>query len=93
MVHFEQEHCETINIGTKNQLVEMIIKADIICEELERKLNFFETNKIIYAWNYIDLKRVPPDICQHWIILEDGAIPIQQCPHQLNPKYSLLVKK
>jgi hypothetical protein len=56
MVHFEQEHCETINIGTKDQFAKMIIKADIIGEELERKLNFFEMNKIVFAWSYIDLK-------------------------------------
>jgi len=93
MVHFEQKHCETINISTKDQPVEMIIKVDIIGEELKRKLNFFEMNKTIFAWSYIDLKGVPPDICQHWIILEDGAILIRQRQHRLNRKYSLLVKE
>jgi hypothetical protein len=34
----------------------MIIKTDIIGEELERKLNFFEMNKIVFAWSYIDLE-------------------------------------
>jgi hypothetical protein len=77
MVHFEQEHCETINIGTKDQPAEIIIKGDIIGEELKRKLNFFETNQIVFTWNYIDLKGVPPNIRQHQIILEDGATPIQ----------------
>jgi hypothetical protein len=37
MVHFEQEeHCKTINIGTKDQHVEIIIRADIINEELNK---------------------------------------------------------
>jgi hypothetical protein len=77
MVHFEQEHCETINVGTKDQPVKIIIKVDIISEEPKRNLNFFEKNEITFTWNYNDLKGMPPIICQHQIILEDGAIPIQ----------------
>ncbi len=35
MVHFEQFFfCKTINIGTKDQPVEIIIKANIMGEEL-----------------------------------------------------------
>jgi len=36
---------------------------------------------------------ISPSICQHHIDIEDGAKPIRQRPHRLNPKYSLLVKE
>jgi hypothetical protein len=80
MVHFKQkEHCKTINMATKHQPIKIIIRVDIIWEELEKKLDFLKRNKITFVWNYIDLKGMPLDICQHCIILEDGAILIQQC--------------
>ncbi len=82
MVRFKQkEHCKTINMATKHQPTKIIIRVDIIWEELERKLDFFKRNKITFAWNHINLKGMPLDICQHCIILEDGAILIQQCLH------------
>ena len=46
-----------------------------------------------FAWSYKDLKGIPPEVCQHHIILEEGAKPIRQRQRRLNPKYSLLVKE
>ncbi len=50
-------------MATKHQHVKIIIKVDIMQENLERKLDFFKRNKIAFAWNYTNLKRMPLDIC------------------------------
>ena len=46
-----------------------------------------------FAWLCKDLKGIPPEVCQHHIILEEGAKPIRQRQCRLNPKYSLFVKE
>ena len=35
---------------------------------------------------------MPPEVCEHKIILEEGVMPVRQRQYQMNPKYSLLVK-
>jgi hypothetical protein len=59
----------------------------------KRRLTLFLKNKKVSAWSYTNLKGVSSKICEHKIILENNAIPIQQCQHWFNPKYSLLVKE
>ena len=39
------------------------------------------------------MKGIPLEVCQHHIILEEGAKPVRQRQCRLNPKYSLLVKE
>jgi hypothetical protein len=42
---------------------------------------------------YKDLRGVPPEICEHKIVLEEGTTPVQQRQYIMNPKYFLLVKE
>ena len=55
--------------------------------------DFFKRNIKVFAWSYKDLRGVPPEICEHKIILEEGATPVRQRQYRMNPKYSLLVKE
>ena len=47
----------------------------------------------VFAWTYKDLKGIPPNVCEHLIILEPNTKPVRQRQYRMNPKYSLLIKK
>ena len=55
--------------------------------------NFFKNNIKVFAWTYKDLRGVPPEVCQHKIVLEEGTAPVRQKQHRMNLKYSLMVKE
>ena len=56
-------------------------------------MNFFTNEKDAFAWTYRDLKGIPPEVCQHKIVLEEGVKPVRQRQYRMNPKYSLMVKE
>jgi hypothetical protein len=58
--------------------------------EVEQLLKEF---KIIFAWTYKNLKRIPPKLTQHKIEL-DTTIPMaHQVRYKLNPNYAIVVKQ
>jgi hypothetical protein len=48
--------------------------------------------KDIFAWNYINLKRIPPQIIQHHIKLDITIPHVHQVRYQMNPNYTAIVK-
>jgi hypothetical protein len=48
--------------------------------------------KNVFAWNYINLKRIPPRIVQHYIELDITIPPVHQARYQMNPNYTIVVK-
>ena len=55
--------------------------------------NVFKRNIKIFAWTYKDLKGIPPEICEHKIVLEEGFTLVRQRQYRMSPKYSLMVKE
>lgn len=82
-----------MNLGTEEDPKNINVYEGLTPEEFTMWYQFFKSNKSAFAWTYKDLKGVPPKICEHQIILEDNAKPVQQRPYRLNPKYSALVHK
>jgi len=84
---------EDMNLGTeeKPQIIKKIQKLSKI--DLKYWLGFFRRHKSSFAWNYEDLKGVPPEIFQHKIELEPDTKPVRQRQYRMNPKYSLMVKE
>jgi hypothetical protein len=39
--------------------------------------DFFKRNIKVFAWTYKDLRGVPPEICEHKIVLEEGTTPVR----------------
>ena len=86
-------HCQMLNVGSGSEERNIQIFNQLNPSELKTWTKFFQDNIKTFAWSYKDLRGVSPSICEHHIELEDGARPIRQRPHRLNPKYSLLVKE
>jgi transposase InsO family protein len=85
--------CKEMNLGTDE--VPKIIKVYEKISHTEWKYwyNFFKRNIHVFAWTYKDLRGVPPEVCEHKIVLEEGVAPVRQRQYRMNPKYSLLVKE
>ncbi len=52
----------------------------------------FRKYKDIFAWNYIDLKTIPPQIVQHRIKLKTIIPHIHQATYGMNPTYVEMIK-
>jgi hypothetical protein len=53
----------------------------------------FKEYKDNFAWNYLDLKGIPPWIVGHRIELDTTIPPIHQIKYQMNPNYVVVVKQ
>jgi hypothetical protein len=82
-----------MNLGTDQDPKNINVYDGLSPEEFTTWHKFFKANKSAFAWTYKDLKGVPPDICEHQIILEDNVKSIRQRPYRLNPKYALMVQE
>ena len=91
--HFPKDQCEDLDIGLPNQPWKILVSKHLIPDKRNTWKKFFMRFPSTFAWSYKDLKGIPLEVCQHHIILEEGAKPIRQCQRRLNPKYSLLVKE
>ena len=69
--------CKEMNLGTEE--IPKIIKIYEKISNIEWKywFNFFKRNMQVFAWTYKDLRGVPPEVCEHKIVLEEGATPVR----------------
>jgi len=67
---------KTMNLGSEDDPKNINVYEGLNVEEFTKWNQFFMSNKFVFAWTYKDLKGVPPNICEHQIILEDNAKPI-----------------
>ena len=84
--------CIDMNLRTENDPKNIRIYSDLTSELFKEWLQFFKDTKDVFAWTYKDLEGVPPEICQHQIVLEPNAKPVRQRQYRMNPKYSLMLK-
>jgi hypothetical protein len=82
-----------MNLGTDQDPKNINVYDGLSPEEFTTWHKFFKANKSTFAWTYKDLKGVPPDICEHQIILENNVKAIRQRSYRLNPKYALMVQE
>ena len=48
----------------------------------------------VFAWTYKDLRSIPPNVCQHQIILKANIkLVTRQKQYQMDPKYSPMMKE
>ena len=91
--HFPKDQCEELDIGLPDQPRKILVSKHLTPDKRNTWKKFFMGFSSTFAWSYKDLKEIPREVCQHHIILEEGAKPIRQRQRRLNPKYSLLVKE
>lgn len=64
-----------------------------LCVEHEMQLvEVLHINILVFAWTYIDMEGVHPDICQHHIFIKEGMFPIRQQQRNMNPTMKDIVK-
>ncbi len=82
-----------LNLGTdaKPQMVKINAQLEISkMLEVEQLLKEF---KDVFAWTYIDLKGIPPELAQHRIELDTTIPSAHQARYRLNPNYVTMVKQ
>ena len=82
-----------MNLGTNQESKFIQAYKGMGEAEFKQWFQFFKHNMDAFAWTYKDLKGIPPDVCEHRIILEPNTKPVRQRQYRMNPTYSLLVKE
>ena len=91
--HFPKDQCDELDIGLLDQPRNILVSKHLTPDKQNTWKKFFMGFSSTFAWSYKDLKGIPPEVCEHHIILEEGAKPIRQRQRRLNLKYSFLVKE
>lgn len=78
--------CTEMNLGTEDAPQIIRIYEKISDTEWKYWYNFFKRNIKVFAWTYKDLRGVPPEVCEHRIILEEGTMPVRQRQYRMNPQ-------
>ena len=91
--HFPKDQCDELDIGSPDQPRQILVSKRLTPDKRETWRKFFKAFSSTFAWSYTDLKGIPPEVCQHHIILEEGAKQVRQRQRRLNPKYSLIAKR
>ena len=68
--------CVKMNLGAIKELKNIKAFKGLILEMVEEWLEIFRNTQDVFAWTYKDLKKAPPKICQHRIVLESHTKPI-----------------
>ena len=82
-----------MNLGTKEDPKPIKIYDGLSPQEYDEWYKFFMSEKDAFAWTYKDLKGIPPDVCQHHIVLEPNVKPVIQRQYRMNLQCSLMVKE
>ncbi len=72
-----------------------IVKLNATLDELVTRNTkaLLQEYKDIFAWNYINFKRIPPCIVQHQIEFDITIPHVHQVRYQMNPNYVVVVKQ
>jgi hypothetical protein len=85
--------CMDMNLGTDKDPKNIRVYSGLSSELIKEWLQFFKDTQDVFAWTYKNSKGVPPEICQHQIVLESNAKSVRQRQYRMNPKYSLMIKE
>ena len=61
-------------------------------KEKDEFIDFFQENKIKFAWTYSDMPGLDPDLIMHHLSIAPGIKPVKQKLHKMHPHVALLVK-
>lgn len=62
-------------------------------EQQKKHIQVLQKNKGAFAWDYLDMKGIDPQLCMHHIYREKNARPIRQPQWRLNPHLKDIVKE
>lgn len=54
------------------------INPDVTDDEKHKLIKLLQANKEEFAWDYIDMKGISPELCTHRIYIKEGSRPVCQ---------------
>ena len=89
----KEDELQDLNLGTKEHpkmvKVSVNLEADFK-QDLKALLQEFID---VFAWDYLDLKVMDPQVYKHKINLKEDAVPVIQQLYRMNPNYAKQVKE
>lgn len=76
-IFFFIDMCKEMNLGTKEtpKIIKTYEKTSN--NEWKCRYNFSKRNTQVFAWTHKDLRGVPPNVCEHKIVLEEGVTQVR----------------
>jgi len=71
----------------------MNINPNLFVEQNQLLLQLLLKYKKEFAWDYMDMKQIHPNLCTNHIYLKDGWKPIRQPQHHMNPALKEVMKE
>eukprot|EP00253_Pinus_taeda_P012276 PITA_12276 len=68
------------------------INAKLTPEQETKLIHILTKYKNAFAWDYLDMKGIDPQLCTHHIYIENDAKPVRQPQRRLNPHLKEVVK-
>jgi transposase InsO family protein len=69
------------------------INPDLSSAETRRLMNLLIEHKEAFAWDYMDMKGIPSELCTHHIYIKEECRPICQPQRRMNPNLKEIVKE
>ena len=70
----------------------MNINNNLTPKQEEKLVQLLRKYKEAFAWDYLDMKGIDPQLCTHHIYIEKDTRPIRQPQRRLNPHLKDIVK-
>ncbi|XP_021733268.1 uncharacterized protein LOC110700074 isoform X1 [Chenopodium quinoa] len=86
------DHLKYAFLG-ENDTLPVIIASNLTPNQEQKLVQVLKEHKTALGWTVADIKGISPSMCQHRILLEEGAKPVRQVQRRLNPPMMEVVKK
>lgn len=86
------EEIDNINMGTEDIPNNVIIAKSLTNQEKRDFISFLTETKINFAWSYVDMPGLDPDLVVHNLSFHPDAKPIKEKLRKMHPHIALLVK-
>lgn len=86
------EPTQPVNIRIEETQHIIHVAQSLSVEELKEFANFFMEKKINFAWTYVDMLGLDPDLIMHHLSITPGVKTVKQKLQKLHPHVALLVK-
>eukprot|EP00253_Pinus_taeda_P013845 PITA_13845 len=92
------DHTIPVTSGTHSKTIEiepgktLNINTNLTLEQETKLIHILTKHKNAFAWDYPDMKGIDPQLCTHYIYVENDAKLVRQPQRRLNPHLKEVVK-
>ncbi|XP_057811492.1 uncharacterized protein LOC131025718 [Salvia miltiorrhiza] len=77
----------------ESETLPVIISSELTATQEEQLIVVLRRHKKAIGWTLADITGISPDVCQHYILLEEDAKPVRDSQRKLNPNMREIVLK